>query len=120
VCTTAGISAVDGYFLEWDAALQLSSHKCLPGYCSACANTTAPADVRVVGGAVLSCCSANRPDAADNPLCGRCLPRHVLFGDGLCVECAEVNGPLLFFVIFATWLYVTGNRTRLVTALSAC
>jgi hypothetical protein len=53
-----------------------------------------------------SSCGANRVAAADNPLCGRCLPGHAEWG-GACVACADdANGGLVLGLLVLAWVCV--------------
>jgi hypothetical protein len=50
-------------------------------------------------------CGPNRVAAADNPLCGQCLPGHSEWG-GACVACSDVNGGLLLGLLLLAWACV--------------
>jgi hypothetical protein len=50
-------------------------------------------------------CSPNRVAAADNPLCGRCLPGHSEWA-GVCMACPSVNGALVFGLLLLAWVCV--------------
>ncbi len=51
-------------------------------------------------------CGANRVAAADNPLCGRCLPGHSEW-DGACVACADgADGGLVLGLLVLAWVCV--------------
>ncbi len=51
-------------------------------------------------------CGANRVAAADNPLCGRCLPGHSEWG-GACVACPDgADGGLVLGLLVLAWVCV--------------
>jgi hypothetical protein len=50
-------------------------------------------------------CGANRVAAADNPLCGQCLPGHSEW-DGACVACSGANGGLVLGLLLLAWACV--------------
>lgn len=50
-------------------------------------------------------CGPNRVAAADNPLCGHCLPGHSEWG-GTCVACSGVNGGLVLGLVVLAWVCV--------------
>ncbi len=119
-CTKSGISAEDGYYVYFSRDQSLQSIQCLSGYCKTCSggafagsaltamgvNGSAP-DLGVAPGVVLSCCTENRPEAKQNPLCGACVqPDYFVWGES-CVYCTEANVPAVFGLLVLAWLYVT-------------
>jgi hypothetical protein len=50
-------------------------------------------------------CSPNRVAAADNPLCGRCMPGYSEW-DGTCVACPGANGGVILGLLVLAWTCV--------------
>jgi hypothetical protein len=50
-------------------------------------------------------CGANRVAAADNPLCGQCLPGYSEWG-GACLACPGANGGLVLGLVVLAWACV--------------
>ncbi len=79
-----GIVPYPNYFIYTDSDRFVQARVCLPGFCETCTNQSFARSDDLVPGQVFSCCTANRPLASDNPLCGRCNSEYYLSG-GDCI-----------------------------------
>jgi hypothetical protein len=102
---SAGVFRECRFCPEGASCAALSNMTISPRYFAVRDPTTLAVQTYLCGGdrcAANGACGPNRVAAADNPLCGQCLPGHSEW-DGSCLACSGVNGALVFGLLVLAW-----------------